>query len=134
MQIRDLLLERFFPVTKASSIRKEISGIKQRKNETLHEYWERYKKLIASCPKHGITPKQLNLHFYEGLLPLERRIIDAASGGAIAEMEPEEGKTLISKLAANSRQYGQEEDISRNANEVSIASLDSKISQLTAAI
>ncbi|XP_043817385.1 uncharacterized protein LOC122725032 [Manihot esculenta] len=94
----------------------------------------RYKKLIASCPKHGITPKQLNLHFYEGLLPLERRIIDAASEGAIAEMEPEEGKTLISKLAANSRQYGREEDIPRNANEVSIASLDSKISQLTAAI
>ncbi|XP_043809770.1 uncharacterized protein LOC122723081 [Manihot esculenta] len=61
-------------------------------------------------------------------------MIDAASGGAISEMEPEEGKTLISKMIANSRQYGQEEDISRNANEVSIASLDSKISQLTATI
>ncbi|XP_043812729.1 uncharacterized protein LOC122723696 [Manihot esculenta] len=61
-------------------------------------------------------------------------MIDAASGGSISEMEPEEGKTLISKMTANSRQYGQEEDIPRNANEVSIASLDYKISQLTAAI
>ncbi|XP_043807665.1 uncharacterized protein LOC122722077 [Manihot esculenta] len=114
VQFRDLFLERFFLATKASSVRKE--------------------KLIASCLNHGITPKELNLHFYERLLPLERRIIDAPSGGAIVEIEPEEGKTLISKLAANSRQYGQEEDILRNANEVSIASLDSKISQLTTAI
>ncbi|XP_043805290.1 uncharacterized protein LOC122721280 [Manihot esculenta] len=84
------------------------------------------------CITYPILNAPLELR--TGLLPLERRIIDAASGGAIAEMEPEEGKTLISKLAANSRQYGREEDIPRNANEVSIASLDSKISQLTAAI
>lgn len=102
-KIRDLVLERFFLATKVLSIRKEISIIKQERNKILHEYWEYYKKLVASCSTHEITLRNLNLHFYEGLLPLERRITDAVNGGAISEIEPEDGKNLISKMAINSR-------------------------------
>ncbi|XP_061345832.1 uncharacterized protein LOC133291573 [Gastrolobium bilobum] len=36
-----LFLEKFFPSSRATSIRKEISGIKQANEENLHEYWER---------------------------------------------------------------------------------------------
>ncbi|WP_369293769.1 hypothetical protein [Klebsiella pneumoniae] len=33
-------------------MRKDISGIRQLRGESLYEYWERFKKLCASCPHH----------------------------------------------------------------------------------
>ena len=63
--------------------------------ETLYEYWERFKKLCASCPHHQISEQLLIQYFYEGLLPMERSIIDAASGGALVNKPPEAAKQLI---------------------------------------
>ena len=40
-------LERHFPASKATNIRKEICGIRQYNGETLYEYWEMFKKLCA---------------------------------------------------------------------------------------
>ncbi|WP_369294480.1 hypothetical protein, partial [Klebsiella pneumoniae] len=54
MSLKKLFLEKFFPVHKASSIRKEISGIKQSQGETMYEFWERFKRLCSSCPNHQI--------------------------------------------------------------------------------
>ena len=38
-------------------------------------------------------------------------MIDAASGGALVEKTPEEARNLISKMAANSQQFGVRVDI-----------------------
>jgi len=51
-QMKRLFLEKYFPASKAATIRKEICGIRQQHGESLYEYWERYKKLCASCPHH----------------------------------------------------------------------------------
>ncbi|XP_019149873.1 PREDICTED: uncharacterized protein LOC109146677 [Ipomoea nil] len=101
-----LFLEKFFPASRAASIRREICGIKQRDVETLHEYWERFKQLCASCPQHGVSEQLLIQYFYEGLLPMERNMMDAASGGAIVNKTPRDARDLISIMAANSQQFG----------------------------
>ncbi|RDX80474.1 hypothetical protein CR513_38970, partial [Mucuna pruriens] len=48
-------LEKFFPASRTTSIRKDICGIRQHTGETLHEYWERFNKLYATCPHHQIS-------------------------------------------------------------------------------
>ena len=53
--LKRLFLEKFFPASRAASIRKEICGIRQIDRETLYEYWERFKRLCASCPHHQIN-------------------------------------------------------------------------------
>ncbi|XP_031095193.1 uncharacterized protein LOC115999484 [Ipomoea triloba] len=127
-----LFLEKFFPASRAASIRREICGIKQRDTETLHEYWERFKQLCASCPQHGVSEQLLIQYFYEGLLPMERKMMDAASGGAIVNKTPREARDLISIMAANSQQFGCRQDTpSRRVNEVNISSLENKVSHLT---
>ncbi|KAH6759776.1 hypothetical protein C2S51_016725 [Perilla frutescens var. frutescens] len=83
-----LFLERFFPTTRATSLRKEITGVRQKDSETLHEYWERFKRLCASCSQHGISELLLVHYLYEGLLPAERKWIDASCGGTISEKTP----------------------------------------------
>jgi len=52
--LKRLFLQRYFPASRVSSIRKEICGIKQG-NESLAEYWERFKHLVSRCPQHQIT-------------------------------------------------------------------------------
>jgi len=49
--------------------------------ETFCEYWERFNKLCASCPQYQITEQLLIQYFYEDLLPMDRNMVDAASGG-----------------------------------------------------
>ncbi|CAJ2657284.1 unnamed protein product [Trifolium pratense] len=77
--LKKVFLERYFPASRAASIRKEICGIRQG-NESLAEYWERFKQLVSSCPQHQITEQLLIQYFYEGLLPMDRNILDASSG------------------------------------------------------
>ena len=96
-------LEKFFLASRATSIRKEICGIKQQSGESLHEYWECFKKLCASCPHHQISEQLLIQYFYEGLLPMERNMIDAASGGALVEKTPKAARVLIANMASNSQ-------------------------------
>ncbi|RDX78131.1 hypothetical protein CR513_41638, partial [Mucuna pruriens] len=52
-------LEMFFSASRTASIRKEICGIRQHTGETLHEYWERFNKLCATCPHHQINEQLL---------------------------------------------------------------------------
>ena len=70
--------------------------------ETLYEYWERFKRLCASCPYHQISDQLLIQYFYEGLLSMDRSMIDAASGGALVDLTPTAAKNLKSNMAANS--------------------------------
>ncbi|KAK8974437.1 hypothetical protein V6N11_072772 [Hibiscus sabdariffa] len=124
-------LDRFFLAAKASEIRKSILGIKQKYEESLYEYWERYKKLCVSCPQHGLSDQTLVQYFYEGLLPMEMKMIDAASGGALFNMTPTQAKDLISTMAANSQQFGTISEPNRRVHEVNTVSLENKIKQLT---
>ncbi|RDX60721.1 hypothetical protein CR513_61115, partial [Mucuna pruriens] len=48
-------LEKFFLASRTVSIGKEICGIRQHTGETLHDYWERFNKLYATCPYHQIS-------------------------------------------------------------------------------
>lgn len=130
----NIFLDKFFPASRAAGIRRGICGIKQRDTETLHEYWERFKRLCASCPQHGIPDQALIQYFYEGLLSMERKMMDAASGGAIVNKTPQAARDLITTMAANSQQFGSHQEPSRRVNEVNASSLESKINQLTSLV
>ncbi|RDX89344.1 hypothetical protein CR513_28944, partial [Mucuna pruriens] len=54
-----MFLKKFFPASRTVTIRKEICGIRQHSEETLHEYWERFNKLCATCPHHQINEQLL---------------------------------------------------------------------------
>ncbi|XP_073153778.1 uncharacterized protein [Henckelia pumila] len=66
IEMKRIFLEKYFSASRAANIRKEIYGIKQYTGESLHEYWERFKKLCASCPQHQISENILIQYFYEG--------------------------------------------------------------------
>ena len=120
--LKRIFLEKFFPASRTASIRKEICGIRQMHGENLHEYWERFKKLCSSCPHHQISDQLLIQYFYEGLQPMDRYLVDAASGGALVEKTPAAAQELISKMAQNAQQFGTRLNTSiQTINEVNVA-------------
>ncbi|CAN6552304.1 unnamed protein product [Malus baccata var. baccata] len=129
-------LEKFFPTSRVILLRKKISGIQQSQGESFPSYYERFKSLVASCPHHQMEEELLLQYFYEGLLPLERQMLDASAGGALVDKTPRDAKTLIANRALNAQQYegvGQR-DTSRphHVNEVSsIFELQSQMANLT---
>ena len=108
--LKRLFLAKFFPASRTTAIRKEISGIKQQSRETLYEYWERFKNLCSRCPYHQISEHLLLQYFYEGLHHMDRNMIDAASGGALGNITPVVARQLIENMASNSQQFGTRSD------------------------
>ncbi|XP_027348057.1 uncharacterized protein LOC113859498 [Abrus precatorius] len=100
-----MFLEKNFPASRVTLIRKEICGIRQMDKESLYEYWERFKRLCASCPHHQINEQLLIQYFYKGLISIDRQMIDAARGGALVDKTPIVARQLIENMASNNQQF-----------------------------
>ncbi|KAM2192567.1 hypothetical protein ACFX1Q_028236 [Malus domestica] len=131
-------LEKFFPTSRIILLRKKISGIQQDEGESFPTYYERFKSLVASCPQHQMKEELLLQYFYEGLLPLERQMLDASAGGALVDKTPMAAKILIANRALNAQQYegvGQRGPPRQQVHEVSSASnIQSQLANLTSIV
>ena len=94
----EIVFGEIFLASRAANIRKEICGVRQHNGESLHEHWECFKKLCASYPHHQISEQLLIQYFYEDLLPTDRSMIDATSGGALVDKTPEATRNLIANM------------------------------------
>ncbi|CAN6547338.1 unnamed protein product [Malus baccata var. baccata] len=131
-------LEKFFPTSRIILLRKKISGIQEEEGESFPTYYERFKSLVASCPQHQMKEELLLQYFYEGLLPLERQMLDASAGGALVDKTPMAAKVLIANRALNAQQYegvGQRGPPRHQVHEVSSTSdLHSQLANLTSIV
>ncbi|CAN6586195.1 unnamed protein product [Malus baccata var. baccata] len=131
-------LEKFFPTSRIILLRKKLSGIQQEEGESFPTYYERFKSLVASCPQHQMKEELLLQYFYEGLLPLERQMLDASAGGALVDKTPMAAKVLIANRALNAQQYegvGQRGPPRHQVHEVSSTSdLHSQLANLTSIV
>ncbi|XP_027183921.1 uncharacterized protein LOC113782214 [Coffea eugenioides] len=131
-QLKKKFLDKYFPASRAASLRKEICGIKQHPGESLYDYWVQFKKLCIKCPQHQISEQLLIQYFYEGLRFRDWSIIDAANGGALVNKTPRAAQELIEGMAENSQQFGTREDVPiRKVNKVKTSSIQQQLTELT---
>ncbi|XP_057251700.1 uncharacterized protein LOC125498776 [Beta vulgaris subsp. vulgaris] len=97
--MKQAFLEKFFPSSKLNELKRAISNIEQGYDEILYDYLERFKRLVACCPYHGFAEKDLVLYLVGGILPDERRMVNAACGGNIDNKTPQQATELISEFA-----------------------------------
>ncbi|KAL0288188.1 UNVERIFIED_CONTAM: hypothetical protein Sangu_2667500 [Sesamum angustifolium] len=130
-ELKKQFRENYFPASRTTNIRKDISGIRQFSGESFYEYWGRFKQLVESCPHHQIPDHLLIQYFYEGLFEANRSLVDAASGGALYDKTPTEARKLITTMAANNQQFENRSDNPpRKVHEVS-TSVDERLDKLT---
>nr|GEX35777.1 reverse transcriptase domain-containing protein [Tanacetum cinerariifolium] len=48
-------INQFFPPSKTTYLRNDITNFLQKSNETFNEAWERFKDLLRQCPHHGFS-------------------------------------------------------------------------------
>nr|GEW57417.1 reverse transcriptase domain-containing protein [Tanacetum cinerariifolium] len=97
-------INQFFPPSKTTYLRNEITNFLQKPNETFNEEWERFKDLLHQCPHHGFSELHQLDTFYNALNPNDQDALDSAAGGNFLDKIPRECLPIIeckSKVAAS---------------------------------
>nr|GEZ30137.1 reverse transcriptase domain-containing protein [Tanacetum cinerariifolium] len=85
----------FFPPSKITNLKNDITNFQQRFDESFGEAWDRFKDLIHKCPHHGF----LELHqidtFYNALTQSNQDSLNAAAGGNLLNRTPRDALTII---------------------------------------
>nr|GFB96854.1 reverse transcriptase domain-containing protein [Tanacetum cinerariifolium] len=88
-------INQFFPPSKTTYLRNEITNFLQKSNETFNEAWERFKDLLRQCPHHGFTELHQLDTFYNALNPNDQDALDLAAGGNFLDKIPRECLSII---------------------------------------
>ncbi|GJS37318.1 reverse transcriptase domain-containing protein [Tanacetum coccineum] len=94
----DLVLKfinQFFPPSKTTYLRNEITTFYQKPNETFNEAWERFKGLLRQCPHHGFSELHQLDTFYNSLNTNDQDALDSAAGGNFLDKMPRDGLAII---------------------------------------
>nr|GEV58342.1 reverse transcriptase domain-containing protein [Tanacetum cinerariifolium] len=73
-------VNQFFPSSKTTHLKNEISRFTQRFEETFGEVWERFKEMLRACPHHGFSELTQIDTFYNGLKEQDQDSLNAAEG------------------------------------------------------
>nr|GFC63602.1 reverse transcriptase domain-containing protein [Tanacetum cinerariifolium] len=95
-------INEFFPSSRKTNLRNEISNFQQRFDESFHEAYDRYKDLLRACPHHGFTELHHFDTFYNALNLVDQDSFNSAAGGNLLERRIQDVLTIIenkSKIA-----------------------------------
>nr|GEV69372.1 reverse transcriptase domain-containing protein [Tanacetum cinerariifolium] len=88
-------INEFFPPSRTTNLRNEISNFQQRFDESFHEAWDRYKDLLRACPYYGFTELHQLDTFYNALNPTDHDPLNSAAGGNLLERRTQDVLTII---------------------------------------
>nr|GEU58823.1 reverse transcriptase domain-containing protein [Tanacetum cinerariifolium] len=88
-------VNQFFPPSKTTHLKNEISRFTQRFKETFGEAWERFKKMLRACPHHGFKELAQIDTFYNGLNDNDQDSLNVAVGGNLLSKTTREALQII---------------------------------------
>nr|GEY37552.1 reverse transcriptase domain-containing protein [Tanacetum cinerariifolium] len=89
------IINEFFPPSRTTNLRNEISNFQQRFDESFHEAWDQYKDLLRACLHHGFTKLHQLDTFYNALNPADQDSLNFAIGGNLLERRTQDVLTII---------------------------------------
>nr|GEU83685.1 reverse transcriptase domain-containing protein [Tanacetum cinerariifolium] len=129
-------VNQFFPPSKTTHLKNEISQFTQRFEETFGEAWERFKEMLRGCPHHGFSKLTEIDTFDNGLNEQDQDSLNAAAGGNLlskntrkalkiienkSKVRYSRGKSNVSRVNTNSRESSSKMDdrIDKLADQIS---------------
>ncbi|GJR31170.1 reverse transcriptase domain-containing protein [Tanacetum coccineum] len=88
-------VNQFFPPSKTTHLKNEISRFTQKFEETFSEAWERFKEMLRACPHHRFTELTQVDTFYNGLNENDQDSLNAAAGGNLLSKTTREALNII---------------------------------------
>nr|GEX64039.1 reverse transcriptase domain-containing protein [Tanacetum cinerariifolium] len=88
-------INQFFPPSKTTSLRNEITIFQQRFDKSFSEAWDRFKDLLRACPHHGFSELHQLDTFYNALNSKDQDSLNSAAGGNFLDKMPRECLAII---------------------------------------
>ncbi|GKC72306.1 reverse transcriptase domain-containing protein [Tanacetum coccineum] len=85
----------FFPHSKTTNIKNDITNFQQKFGETFGEAWDRFKELLRKCPHHGFSELHQIDTFYNALTQSDKDSLNAAASGNLLNRTPRDALTII---------------------------------------
>ncbi|GJW34671.1 reverse transcriptase domain-containing protein [Tanacetum coccineum] len=127
-------INQFFPPSKTTNLRNEITRFQQRFDESFYEAWDRFNDLLRACPHHGFSELHQLDTFYNALNANDQDSLNSAAGGNFLDKMPREclriieskskvrnsrNKAVVAKVSSNSSTPGISLDVAAITTEVS---------------
>nr|GEY07554.1 reverse transcriptase domain-containing protein [Tanacetum cinerariifolium] len=109
-------INQFFPPSKTTYIRNEITNFLQKPNETLNEAWERFEDLLRQCPHHGFSELHQLDTFYNALNSNDQDALDSTTGINFLDKIPRECLSIIESKSNVRYSRSRVTDVRANAN------------------
>ncbi|GJU20429.1 reverse transcriptase domain-containing protein [Tanacetum coccineum] len=76
-------INKFFPPSKTTNLRNEITRFQQRFDESFYEAWDRFNDLLRACPHHGFSELHQLDTFYNALNTNDQDSLNSAASGQV---------------------------------------------------
>ncbi|CAM8943777.1 unnamed protein product [Rhodiola kirilowii] len=118
-QMQKKFLDKYYPAGRAMQVRRQLQDIRQRPNETMYDYLEKFNRLERSCYTLGLPEKLIIEYLIDGLKPLDKMLLDATAGGSMMSLPLSGKRELITNVAENAwfrEETTWQEEFSRTKN------------------
>nr|GEV92153.1 DNA-directed DNA polymerase [Tanacetum cinerariifolium] len=124
-------VNQFFPPSKTTHLKNEISRFIQRFEETFSVAWDHFKELLRACPHYGFSELTQIDTFYNGLTEQDQDSLNVASGGNLLNKTTKEALQIIENKSKvrYSRSKSNVSRVNTNSRDV-VSKTDDRIDKL----
>ena len=98
-------LKKFFSTHRTNTLKRQIYTFAAQENEKFYQCWERYLETINACPHHGFDTWMLVDHFYNGMSPTMKQLLETMCGGDLMSKNPKEAMDFLNYVAKTSKAW-----------------------------
>ena len=96
-------LKKFFSAHKTNNLKRQIYTFAAHDDERFYQCWERFMETISACPHHGFDTWMLVNHFYDGMSPSMKQLLETMCGGDFLSKNPDEAMDFLNYVAETSK-------------------------------
>nr|GEX81110.1 reverse transcriptase domain-containing protein [Tanacetum cinerariifolium] len=122
-------INQFFPPSKTTNLRNEITGFQQRFDESFNEAWDRFNDLLRACPHHGFSELHQLDTFYNALNVNDQDSLNSTAGGNFLDKMTRECLKII-KSKSKVRQTRAKAVVAKVSTSSSTSAISSDVAEL----
>ena len=98
-------LKKIFSAHKTNNLKRQIYTFAAQDGERFYQCWERFMETISACPHHGFDTWMLVNHFYDGMSPPMKQLLETMCGGDFLSKHPDEAMDFLNYVAETSKAW-----------------------------
>ena len=98
-------LKKFFSAHKTNNLKRQIYTFAAHDGEKFYQCGERFMETSSACPHHGFDTWMLVNHFYDGMSPPMKQLVETMCGGNFLSKHPDEAIDFLNYIAETSKAW-----------------------------